>query len=369
MANNITDKINKIFSEEINKNRNLTLTKHNVSNKLIRNKFSKDPQDNYDLIKNFNKRQSGPENLFTEKKKFINENNDNDISCRKNKNKNNFIKVEKNFNSTIKKILKKDINRDENNYYIDNNFYINETVLNRKKTKKAKFNLEENYKKENNIEEIKSNEKKLKRNRTNTKRNLKNITMIEKQKYPKKETVFDRIKGSIKESNNEIDNDDNISVKKRQKKRTQLKSKRPYIKSIKTLDSKFKLHNSIKLKKNTNMIKTNNDKRVSGENDSTNFLKMNMDLSNDDNNESNNSNEKTIKTNKSEKTKKSKKSKKSKKTSGVDEKDKESNFFESSKFSEDSDSNKEDKNSDNNKEDIFINKNSYNKNKLKNLML
>ena len=75
MANNITDKINKIFSEEINKNRNLTLTKHNVSNKLIRNKFSKDPQDNYDLIKNFNKRQSGPENLFTEKKKFINENN------------------------------------------------------------------------------------------------------------------------------------------------------------------------------------------------------------------------------------------------------------------------------------------------------
>ena len=357
MANNISDTINKIFSEEIYKNRNLTLTKHNVSNKLIRNKLSKVQQDNYELIKNFNKRQSGPETLFKEKKKFINENNDNDIIFKKNKNKNNFIKIENNFNSTIKKILKKDNSKGENNYYIDNKFYINENVLNRKKTKKAKFNLVENNKeKENNIEELKTNEKKLKRNRTNTKRNLKNIIMIEKQKYPKKETVFDRIKGNIKESNNEIYNDDNISLKKRQKKGTHLKPKRPYINSIKTLDSKFKLYNSIKLKKNTNMINNINGKRISGDNNSSNFLKMNM----DNNNDSNNSNEKTIKTNKSEKTKKSKNKLK------IDDKDKESNFFESSKFSEESGNNKENKDSNNNKENIFINKNSNNKNKLKN---
>ena len=55
---------------------------------------------------------------------------------------------------------------------------------------------------------------------------MKNIVMVEKQKYPKKETVFDRIKGVIKESNNEITNEEENDNINKYKKKVSLKTKK-----------------------------------------------------------------------------------------------------------------------------------------------
>ena len=71
MSNLISNKINEIFSDELNYKRNSNLIKQSKSNKLIRNKFQKDQNKNYELIKQFNKRQS-EEDYHKEKMKFFN---------------------------------------------------------------------------------------------------------------------------------------------------------------------------------------------------------------------------------------------------------------------------------------------------------
>ena len=50
--------------------------------------------------------------------------------------------------------------------------------------------------------------------------------MVEKKKYPKKQTVVDRIKGIIKESNNEIENEEEMDKKSKFKKKVSLKTKK-----------------------------------------------------------------------------------------------------------------------------------------------
>ena len=85
MSNLISNKINDLFSDELNFNRNSKLIKQSKSNKLIRNKFQKDKIKNYELIKQFNKRQSEEDYYYKEKLKFFNENNDNDISIKNRK--------------------------------------------------------------------------------------------------------------------------------------------------------------------------------------------------------------------------------------------------------------------------------------------
>ena len=117
MSNLISNKINEIFSDELNYKRNSNLIKQSKSNKLIRNKFQKDQNKNYELIKQFNKRQS-EEDYHKEKMKFFNENNDNDISI---KNRNEQIIKDEN---TIKKYIKKDSKKNLLKYLDNENDYI-----------------------------------------------------------------------------------------------------------------------------------------------------------------------------------------------------------------------------------------------------
>ena len=88
MTNQIRNKINEIFGEEVNKNRNLILKKYTESNKLIKRKLLENKNDNYEQITDFNKRNSKKEDSFKESGKIINKNNDNeDISPRRKKRK------------------------------------------------------------------------------------------------------------------------------------------------------------------------------------------------------------------------------------------------------------------------------------------
>ena len=356
MANHIGNKINDIFSDELNYNRKNNLIKQSTSNKLVRIKLSKDKDKNYELIIQFNKRQSEQEGNFKGKMKFVNENNDNDIAVKKGLKKLN--KEKKNINKIIKKethdeiknyledndliLAKRYIEKNKTNSYnpnkdnkdLNNGFKV---ILSKdsKKNKKTKFTLVDKKSEEKKPEDTKNNENKLKRKKTNTKRDVKNIVMIEKQKYPKKQTIFDRIKGSIKESNNELSNEDNYSLTKKMKKKTSLRNKK-LMKSIKVFDS-------VRTKKQTSNIKIISEKKLTGENDSSNYIKLNLDLINND---SIHSNGKTIKTNKSKITNKKKE----------DNKNSENDFFHSSKFSNESNSKDDSKESDNNKEDIFHSK-------------
>ena len=115
MTNQIRNKINEIFGEEINKNRNLLLKKHTESNKLIKKKFIEPTNDNYELIQEFNKRKSNPDDFYKNNIKFINENNENDISP-KSKKRRIFI------NHNNKKIFKKENKEEENNYLSNKHF-------------------------------------------------------------------------------------------------------------------------------------------------------------------------------------------------------------------------------------------------------
>ena len=364
MSNLISNKINDLFSDELNFNRNSKLIKQSKSNKLIRNKFQKDKIKNYELIKQFNKRQSEEDYYYKEKLKFFNENNDNDISI---KNRKKQLNTDENI---IKKYIKKESkNSFMNNLENRNNYVINQNSITKfrvgsfnprnnkelescfkgiagkdsKKIKKTKFILEGKIKEENKI-----NENKLKRKKTNTKKNMKNIVMVEKQKYPKKETVFDRIKGVIKESNNEITNEEENDNINKYKKKVSLKTKKLFDKSIKLFDSNQKLRNTTRTKnQELNNIKHSEKKKIE-ENDSSNFIKLNMDLINDDSSYSNSKTLKSIGTNKS----KSNKNKNIK----MDIKNSENDFFQSSKFSNESNSKNESKIIANNKEDIFFDK-------------
>ena len=376
MSIHIGNKINDIFSEELNLNRNIKLFKKSTSNKLNKNKYIEDKDKKYEIIRQFNKRQSKQEDsYFKDNIKFVNENNDNDISIKKGKKKEN--KDENNIKQINKKPSKfaiKDYLDEDNDIFIDrkdlervkiksfhqkNNKDVESCfrgILNKdsKKIKKTKFLIGEKKPEEN-----KNYQNNSKRKKINTKRTMKNIVMVEKQKYPKKETIFDRIKGSIKESNKEISNDNDSQLKKGIKKNTSLKSKKFLNKSIKMFDTNFKMRETTRTKKPGINIVKNSENKVYVEKDSSDFIKLNLDLLN---NNSIYSNSKTMKTLKTEKSKNTGKKLK------VDiNKNSENDFFQSSKFSN-SDSKEESKYSPNNKDDIFFNKNSKKINNNNNIM-
>ena len=376
MSIHIGNKINDIFSDELNLNRNIKLFKKSTSNKLNKNKYIEDKDKNYEIIRQFNKRQSEQEDsYFKDNIKFVNENNDNDISIKKGNKKEN--KDENNIKQINKKPSKfaiKDYLDEDNDIFIDrkdlervkiksfqqkNNKDVESCfrgILNKdsKKIKKTKFLIGEKKPEEN-----KNYQNNSKRKKINTKRTMKNIVMVEKQKYPKKETIFDRIKGSIKESNKEISNDNNSQLKKGIKKNTSLKSKKFLNKSIKMFDTNFKMRETTRTKKPGINIVKNSENKVYVEKDSSDFIKLNLDLLN---NNSIYSNSKTMKTLKTEKSKNTGKKLK------VDiNKNSENDFFQSSKFSN-SDSKEESKFSPNNKDDIFFNKNSKKINNNNNIM-
>ena len=366
MSIHIGNKINDIFSDELNLNRNIKLFKKSISNKLNKNKYIEDKDKNYEIIRQFNKRQSEQEDsYFKDNIKFVNENNDNDISIKKGNKKEN--KDENNIKQINKKPSKfaiKDYLDEDNDIFIDrkdlervkiksfhqkNNKDVESCfrgILNKdsKKIKKTKFLIGEKKPEEN-----KNYQNNSKRKKINTKRTMKNIVMVEKQKYPKKETIFDRIKGSIKESNKEISNNNDSQLKKGIKTNTSLKSKKFLNKSIKMFDTNFKMRETTRTKKPGINIVKNSENKVYVEKDSSDFIKLNLDLLN---NNSIYSNSKTMKTLKTEKSKNTGKKLK------VDiNKNSENDFFQSSKFSN-SDSKEESKYSPNNKDDIFFNKNS-----------
>ena len=376
MSIHIGNKINDIFSDELNLNRNIKLFKKSTSNKLNKNKYIEDKDKNYEIIRQFNKRQSKQEDsYFKDNIKFVNENNDNDISIKKGKKKEN--KDENNIKQINKKPSKfaiKDYLDEDNDIFIDrkdlervkikffhqkNNKDVESCfrgILNKdsKKIKKTKFLIGEKKPEENKNYQNNSKKKKI-----NTKRTMKNIVMVEKQKYPKKETIFDRIKGSIKESNKEISNDNDSQLKKGIKKNTSLKSKKFLNKSIKMFDTNFKMRETTRTKKPGINIAKNSENKVYVEKDSSDFIKLNLDLLN---NNSIYSNSKTMKTLKTEKSKNT-----GKKLKVDNNKNSENDFFQSSKFSN-SDSKEESKYSPNNKDDIFFNKNSKKINNNNNIM-
>ena len=376
MSIHIGNKINDIFSDELNLNRDIKLFKKSTSNKLNKNKYIEDKDKNYEIIRQFNKRQSKQEDsYFKDNIKFVNENNDNDISIKKGKKKEN--KDENNIKQINKKPSKfaiKDYLDEDNDIFIDrkdlervkiksfhqkNNKDVESCfrgILNKdsKKIKKTKFLIGEKKPEENKNYQNNSKKKKI-----NTKRTMKNIVMVEKQKYPKKETIFDRIKGSIKESNKEISNDNDSQLKKGIKKNTYLKSKKFLNNSIKMFDTNFKMRETTRTKKPGINIVKNSENKVYVEKDSSDFIKLNLDLLN---NNSIYSNSKTMKTLKTEKSKNT-----GKKLKVDNNKNSENDFFQSSKFSN-SDSKEESKYSPNNKDDIFFNKNSKKINNNNNIM-
>ena len=376
MSIHIGNKINDIFSEELNLNRNIKLFKKSTSNKLNKNKYIEDKDKNYEIIRQFNKRQSKQEDsYFKDNIKFVNENNDNDISIKKGNKKEN--KDENNIKQINKKPSKfaiKDYLDEDNDIFIDrkdlervkiksfhqkNNKDVESCfrgILNKdsKKIKKTKFLIGEKKPEENKNYQNNSKKKKI-----NTKRTMKNIVMVEKQKYPKKETIFDRIKGSIKESNKEISNDNDSQLKKGIKKNTYLKSKKFLNNSIKMFDTNFKMRETTRTKKPGINIVKNSENKVYVEKDSSDFIKLNLDLLNDNSIYSNSKTVKTLKTEKSKNT--------GKKLKVDNNKNSENDFFQSSKFSN-SDSKEESKYSPNNKDDIFFNKNSKKINNNNNIM-
>jgi len=253
MTNLISKKIDKIFSSELNHNRNLIFNKRKISNKSVKNKIKNNlNNNNNNIITMFNKRQSEKDENYKENNKFANGNEE--------------IKKDK-INTKIHSILKKIPDTEIKNYLDDDDSHINIKKMNINKIRNSssckKVNdASESYVKGGVVEELKkikktrfvletkkeekNNKIRLKRNRTHTKKSLKNIVMIEKQKYPKKETIFDRINRRINESKNNMDNFDNISTKRNKiKDNTIIKHKKILTKSIKI--SKCNINNSIKL--------------------------------------------------------------------------------------------------------------------------
>ena len=99
MTNIIIKKIDKIFSSELEHNRNLILTKEKGSNTLIKNKCKNKIEDNFGLMKIFNKRQSDPDDNYKGHIKLINNNKgiQKDLDQNNtNKNKKAILKKEKN---------------------------------------------------------------------------------------------------------------------------------------------------------------------------------------------------------------------------------------------------------------------------------
>jgi hypothetical protein len=310
MTNLIKNKIDKIFSEELNNNRKLILKEGIASNKFVRKSLMNNMDDNFKVIKKYQKRKS-QEEIFSKHMKFMNDNDDNDITI-KNKTKKLNDNIN-NINPNFGKITKVQTQGDIKNYFGDVNILIDEKEIHNTKIKSCinkKFNESEsgfkgtpsNSKRTNRnaiilveekpIEEHKKSDNKLKRKKTTTKKSIKNIVMIEKQKYPKKETIFDRIKGSIKRPNKELSSEENISVKKSVIRRNSGMSPKKCYKSIKAVNSKFKIYSPKKENNRFSNDKKYSTKIINGDNDSSNFIKSNPDL---DDNDSINSNIKSKK--------------------------------------------------------------------------
>ena len=176
--------------------------------------------------------------------------------------------------------------------------------------------------------------------------------MIEKQKYPKKETIFDRINRRINEAKNNIENSDNISEKKQKiKNSTIIKPKNIFTKSAKI--ENCKLNNSIKIKYPSINIKLIQKKEINPDNDSSNFIMKNHD--------SVNSNNKTVKACEQ------KKGNTLKLFTSNNDSDKDA--YQSSRFSKSSDSkeNNLSKLNDNTKSDIMSKHSFKDNNKIKNI--
>ena len=252
MTNFISKKIDKIFSSELNHKRNLIFNKPKISNKSLKNTITNNLNNNNNIITMFNKRQSEKDENYKENNIFANGNEE--------------IKKDK-INTKIHSILKKIPDTEIKNHFEDDDSPINIKKINNNKIRnnfscKNVNDASESYIKGGIIKELKkikkisffletkkeekNNKIRLKRNRTHTKKSLKNIVMIEKQKYPKKETIFDRINRRINESKNNMDNFDNISTKDNKiKGNTIIKPKKLLTKSIKI--SKCNINNLIKL--------------------------------------------------------------------------------------------------------------------------
>ena len=362
MTNIIIKKIDKIFSSELEHNRNLILTKEKGSNTLIKNKCKNKIEDNFGIFKIFNKRQSDQDDNYKGHIKLINNNKgiQKDID-KNNTNKNKKAILKKETDTEVKNFLEdedspindRQINRDKIiiNSYNDKNYSSPESYIKGQQGKESKKGKKTRFYVKPKTEE-KNNNSKFKRKKTRKKKSIKNIVMIEKQKYPKKETIFDRINRRINEAKNNIENSDNISEKKQKiKNSTIIKPKNIFTKSTKI--ENCKLNNSIKIKYPSINIKLIQKKEINPDNDSSNFIMKNHD--------SVNSNNKTVKTCERKKGNTLK--------LFMSNNDSDKDAYQSSRFSKSSDSkeNNLSKLNDNTKSDIMSKHSFKDNNKIKNI--
>ena len=302
MTNNIDNKINEIFSEELDNNRNYIFHKKKSSNDIKRKKYMIDVTDKIKAIKKLKTKQNIQNNYLQEKNKITNENNNNanDISTKNIVSNSN--RTQKNVNFQSKNIVKKssfkkvkdpikaqDFALDEsdlirtrghsihnfNKKKLENRF---KELLNRespRRAKKSKFIIEENK----NDDEEDDNIDELKKRKLISKRSYRNIVMILKEKNPKKPSLFEIIKGSIKEPNKDKNYEENISLKRKSKKNTQVKIREVFSKSIRTNKP-----NSLKSKNFMISSNKNSDMKSLKENDSDDFIKSKKGSKNEENN-------------------------------------------------------------------------------------
>ena len=143
MTNLIKNKIDKIFSEELNNNRKLILKEGIASNKFVRKSLMNNMDDNFKVIKKYQKRKS-QEEIFSKHMKFMNDNDDNDITI-KNKTKKLNDNIN-NINPNFGKITKVQTQGDIKNYFGDVNILIDEKEIHNTKIKSCinkKFNESE----------------------------------------------------------------------------------------------------------------------------------------------------------------------------------------------------------------------------------
>ena len=133
MTNIIIKKIDKIFSSELEHNRNIILAKEKGSNTLIKNKCKNKIEDNFGLMKIFNKRKSDQDDNYKEHIKLIN----NKKGIQKNIDKNNT-------NKNKKAILKKETDTEIKKFLEDDDSLINDKQINRDKIIMNSYN-DKNY--------------------------------------------------------------------------------------------------------------------------------------------------------------------------------------------------------------------------------
>ena len=349
MTNIIIKKIDKIFSSELEHNRNLILTKEKGSNTLIKNKCKNKIEDNFGIFKIFNKRQSDQDDNYKGHIKLINNNKgiQKDID-KNNTNKNKKAILKKETDTEIKNFLEDD---DSLNSFNDKNYSSPESYIKGQQGKESKKGKKTRFYVKPKTEE-KNNNSKFKRKKTSKKKSIKNIVMIEKQKYPKKETIFDRINRRINEAKNNIENSDNISEKNQKIKNSPIiNPKNIFTKSTKIVNCK--LNNSIIIIYPSINIKKIQKKEINPDNDSSNFIMKNHD--------SVNSNNKTVKACEQKKGNTLK--------IYPSNNDSEKDAYQSSRFSKSSDSkeNNLSKLNDNTKSDIMSKHSFKDNNKIKNI--